>query len=90
MPIYNTVCSKCYKLGKIVSDVTFDKVPLIKKMCKCGYCVKQLPTGPTTKKMEKLDNGAMPRAVERLADAERIMKERALKADPLAGKKNFS
>jgi hypothetical protein len=35
--------------------------------------------------MEKLDNGSMVRAVERLADAERLAKERAKNSDPLAG-----
>jgi hypothetical protein len=39
--------------------------------------------------MERLDNGAMPRAVERLADAERLYADRAAKADPLAGGAKF-
>lgn len=90
MPIYNTICKKCFNNKRIVSDVEWDKVPIIKKMCKCGYVAIRQASGPGAQKMETLDNGAMPRAVTRLADAERIMQDRIAKADPLAGRKNFS
>lgn len=43
----------------------------------CGGTWQRDPTGPTTQKYERLDNGLMPRAVERPADAERLFKERA-------------
>lgn len=42
-------------------------------------------TGPSTQTMERLDNGAMPKALERLANAEELYADRAAKADPLAG-----
>ena len=39
------------------------------------------PSGASSQAVERLDNGLMPKAVERIADAERLYKERANK-DP--------
>jgi len=36
-----------------------------------------LPGAPTTRIVESLDNGLMPRAIERPAESERLFKERA-------------
>ena len=59
-------------------------------MCKCGEIMNRQVKGPSTQTMERLDNGAMVRAVERYSDAERLLKDRHNNADSLAGQKNFS
>lgn len=41
--------------------------------------MRRAPKPPTTNVAERLDNGLMPRAVERPADAERLYHERAHK-----------
>lgn len=51
----------------------------------CQGVMEREAIGPTTAQKEILDNGAMTRRLERFADAERLHKERALNADPLAG-----
>jgi hypothetical protein len=54
--------------------------------CKgCGGKCKRLVKGPSSQVMEKLDNGSMVRAVERLANAEILAQDRAKNSDPLAG-----
>lgn len=54
--------------------------------CSCGRGkIRRAAVGPTTQALETLDNGAMPRAVTRLTDAERLHRDRAAGADPLAG-----
>jgi hypothetical protein len=50
--------------------------------------MRRVVAGPSTSIVERLDNGAMPKAVERYSDAERIFKERHEAADPLAGTKS--
>lgn len=45
----------------------------------CGGAMRRAPKPPTTNVAERLDNGLMPRAVERPADAERLYHERAHK-----------
>lgn len=54
--------------------------------CECGGKFDWDPSGPSAAVKEILDNGAMPKAVERFADAERLYHERAKDRDPLAGK----
>lgn len=48
--------------------------------------MERVPTGLSSAVMETLDNGAMAKAVTRLADAERLYADRAAGADPLAGR----
>lgn len=45
----------------------------------CGGTMRRAPKPPTTNVVERLDNGFMPRAIERPADAERLYHERAHK-----------
>jgi hypothetical protein len=47
----------------------------------------RVSNGPSTRILEKLDNGSMVKALERYADAERIFQERHDNADELAGTK---
>lgn len=70
-----------------VIAVTADEAS--KRSCsRCGGKLVRDARGPTSVVMERLDNGAMVRTMERLADAERLTSERAREADPLAGTKH--
>jgi hypothetical protein len=51
----------------------------------CGGPLHRAGLGPSTQVVERLDNGLMPRALERLADAERLFEEREREADQMAG-----
>ena len=48
----------------------------------CTGTPKRVPKPPTTQVVETLDNGFMPRKVERPSEAERLYRERA-RLDPL-------
>jgi hypothetical protein len=43
----------------------------------CGQAMKRTPRGATSRVVESLDNGVMTKRLERLADAERLFRERA-------------
>lgn len=84
MPLFNLKCTECGEVYRKIAD-SLEEVG----DCKfCGAAVEWQAKGPSVQKKETLDNGVMPRAVERLADAERLFKERAMNADPLAGGAN--
>jgi len=85
MPLFNLVCSEC---GEETRKLAKNKEEA-KGACKiCGGAQTWDAQGVSTQTIEKLDNGIMPRAVERHAQAERIYKERAMNADPLSGGAN--
>lgn len=73
MPLFNFVCSDCGKRSKAILTPEQAKES---RLCECGSALKRDAQGPTTMVVEHLDNGVMPRSVERLADAERLFKER--------------
>lgn len=84
MPAFVLYCEKCQKTTKKL--LAFCK-ELVDQVCdKCGSKLVRKGNGPTASVYEKLDNGAMPRSVERLRDAEELYKERADNSDPRAGK----
>ncbi len=82
MPLYHLRCAGC---GRTDKKLTPNPVKDPETTCSCGGVMKRAAKGPATRVMEKLDNGIMPRAVERDSDAERLMAERADGADFLAG-----
>ena len=83
MPKYNLICRDCHLLQ---SRIVMAPNGLTTFECKqCGGKCKRLVKGPSAQVMEKLDNGSMVRAVERLANAEILAQDRAKNADPLAG-----
>ena len=89
MPLFYLKC-ECGAIKPILAN-NFEKVTSEKTTClKCGKEMQWQGKGPSTSIMEKLDNGSMPRAVERYSDAEQVFKERHENADENAGKKNFS
>ena len=81
MPLYNFKCSSCdFKVRKIMYAV---EVPLYASS-PCPSCAGEIVRdvqAPTTQVQETLDNGIMPRKLERLVDVERLAKERS-KFDP--------
>lgn len=82
MPIFNYECRKCgAKLRKLLTVEESKKVIACDK---CNYVVYRIHTPPGAMVTEVLDNGVMPRAVERLADAERLNHERAKQAQERA------
>jgi putative FmdB family regulatory protein len=55
---------------------------------KCGGPLVRNPRGPSTQTVERLDNGAMGKAVERLANAEALYHDRS-KAHTKETRKNL-
>lgn len=84
MPMFNLVCSICLVADERIADTAKDAMSTNCTACGVGM-MRRRATGPGARKVETLDNGLMPRAVERLADAERLTQERKASADPLAG-----
>jgi putative FmdB family regulatory protein len=74
MPLYRYRCSVC-ELD--VTRIHGAKERPELACAECGGTLVRNPRGPSTQVVEKLDNGAMGRAVERLADAERLYHERS-------------
>ena len=86
MALFNLLCTKCGNTKRIFGD-TYDAIDIKQKICKCHYQMIRVSNGPSTRILEKLDNGSMVKALERYADAERIFQERHDNADELAGTK---
>lgn len=80
MPLYNFKCPKCGKAKRKICSAEQSKDPIA--CSDCSTTLERAPSGATSQVKERLDNGLMPRAVERLADAERLFKERAQNHDP--------
>lgn len=82
MPFYNFECLgdgstswPCEWVGRKLLKPGEQKLP---QVCPdCGAPLKRMATGPSVQVMERLDNGAMSHAVERLKDAEELNKDRA-------------
>jgi hypothetical protein len=86
MPLFNIRCDSCgFSARRIVKQ--FSDISLV---CSCGQELRRDTTGPSTQTKEILDDGFMPRSIERLADADYLIKERVRTADPLAGTSNKS
>lgn len=80
MPIYrlacaNSVCEQYRVVGrKMLRAGELDRW-LDENPCDCGERLEREPSGPGVDALERLDNGAMPRAVERRRDVVRLMHE---------------
>lgn len=72
--MYRYDCPTCGEIKRLLT-VKASKKP---QVCKeCGSDLTRAAKGASSKIVETLDNGIMARKVERLADAERIFKERS-------------
>jgi hypothetical protein len=76
MPLFRWICNECGKISRSISDRRPELPP-----CSCGGS-QIFVTGGGTMVMETLDNGAMPRKVERLARVEELMADRNKANDP--------
>jgi hypothetical protein len=76
MPLYYYECSKCsWHYRKIQTPEEAEKT----QICRAKGCTAELvrkPVAPSARVTEVIDNGIMPRRLERLADAERLFAER--------------
>jgi hypothetical protein len=91
MPLFYGKCNRCnFQKKFLTSDGDWDSIPAARKYCKCGGEIVRDARGILSSIKEVLDNGAMPRAVERYADIEEMKKERIKTADVNAGRKNRS
>jgi putative FmdB family regulatory protein len=77
MPLYYFRCGPCNSQIKVFCKP--EKLQDERKCKTCGSNLVRNQQSPTTNVMEILDNGLMARAVERIADAEEVFKERARK-----------
>jgi hypothetical protein len=78
MPLYNFVCSGCDKHVRKLLSPGKQTSP---QACACGAALVRSAGAPSSQTMEVLDNGVMVRRIERPADAQRLMRERA-QSDP--------
>lgn len=75
MPIFNYQCLHCEESSrKLLTPEQASAVQLCKK---CGAALERNVSPPTARVTETLDNGIMPRRLERLADAEQIYRDHA-------------
>jgi len=75
MPMYYFTCDSCATTQGLRLKAGEQKTP---HACRdCGSMMRRDPRPPSSQVMESIDNGLMPRRVERLADAERLYKDRA-------------
>lgn len=82
MPLFYFYCSNCqkkyrhilkqYSLGQKVSCVV------------CKSALERLVKAPTTQTTEIIDNGIMPKQVEKLMDVKELLEERSKKSEPLS------
>lgn len=76
MPLYHFECPVCMeKTRKILSLKVYRQRKVACKNCNCE--LSRVVEPPTSQVMETLDNGLMPKKLERLADSERLHHERA-------------
>lgn len=88
MPLFRLSCASCGKSEQRLASSwgTLGLRPGALTCETCGGQLERAATGPSAQVMERLDNGAMARAVERPKDAQEQMEERAADADSLAGR----
>lgn len=79
MPKYYFVCLACS--AELTRFISAEEAKALPPCTKCGGAVKRTPRPPSPFVKERLDNGLMPKVVERPADAQRLYKERS-KNDP--------
>jgi hypothetical protein len=74
MPLYKMVCPKCGILIKKISK----QLPTI--VCeKCSVLMERAMSPPESQVKEVLDNGFMPKRIERFKDTESLFKNREKK-----------
>ena len=82
MPLYHFRCGSCNTYYRRILTPTEAKTEFNCTQADCNGFLKREPKAPTSQTMERLDNGLMVEALERPADVERLISERA-KKDPM-------
>lgn len=85
MPKYDLTCHCGRDVSKVLVGVA-DIADVVCSGCGAMGLMTRSGVGPSAHKVELLDNGVMGRRLERLADAERLHRERVMSADELAGR----
>ena len=80
MPLYKYSCSSCGAEKARILVVAKAKAHV--QICTCGAAMARDAAAPSTQVVERLDNGAMTKVLERPVDAQRLHYDRAHK-DPL-------
>lgn len=88
MPIFNLICSTCQKRRRVVRSQGW-RAAAANESCVDPRCpgILERDSGasmPTTLVKETIDNGVMVKSLERLAEAERLHKDRVEIEDALA------
>jgi hypothetical protein len=86
MPVFNFTCCKCSQPQRRL----LDKISPSGYICSTVNCrgpLRRVAQAPSTQTLERLDNGCMPRALERLEYAQEIYDEHAA-ADPIRKRDN--
>lgn len=74
MPLFRYSCSNCDCVKSLIRRIgATAKAPV----CLCGTTMTRTSKPPSSRVVETIDNGVMPKRVEKLIDAERLFKERA-------------
>ena len=77
MPLFYFSC-KCGTTTRKLLPISQAEI-----QCQCGQVAARVASGGSSKVVETLDNGLMPKSLERLADAERLFSEHLTeKPDP--------
>lgn len=82
MPVFNFFCEKCQKPARKILSPEEARALVIHD---CGYVLKRVQNPPSSQVTETLDNGIMPKKLERYANAEELYKERSEKSDKRSG-----
>jgi len=72
MPSFTYICRECHQTIRKILTVTAAAQP---QPCPCGGEAERELQAPSTRVVERLDNGIMSRSLERLSEATRIYKE---------------
>jgi DNA-directed RNA polymerase subunit RPC12/RpoP len=68
---------KCEACAKDVQRIFSPEEAKQVWLCECGGILRRNPRPPTSRTVERLDNGFMTKAVERLSEAPRLFHEHA-------------
>lgn len=74
MPLYHYSCPGCLSKSRKILTPAESKAPQTCKECS-GVLAREM-SPPSSQTTEIIDTGFMPKRLERLADAERLFKER--------------
>lgn len=79
MPLFYFFCEPCQK--RFFKLLKGDQAKGGYECPTCSKIAARAPQAPSSQVLEVVDNGLMPRKIERYADAQRIFKERSVAAD---------